>query len=1011
MFFYNKLLSLFKKKRKKNDVFSPFLQELKKTIIQIKITSINESKKNNDLNDDIQILKDKYESYTKTIKKKYFKIFTVLDEKIKQLVKQKNIILQKNTLKKVKIKDFFNKEISVQKNKNQVKIKHLMKIFQKEIEYYKKQNHKKKIHLLTQLTDKNNNINNLLIHLEKQKKQLEEKKNSDNQLLKQNFYNTDFKLNQKHKNLNKQLGLELKALEIKKIDNLANIEKIYNNKIELYQKNINKIHKIYQIKLNFHDQIFDSIKNDYEKSKIKIKLQKENFFCKIRPITFLNLPFCHFFYNSFGSDIQNQKNKLYSRNQENELTYLKEITLWKKKYNFININHYKAINQLHLEKEKKEEIYQKYRKNLIKNYYYQEQKIKYLFEQKINDVKLQIQIIRNLHLRDNSIFDNEKDYQETFFSYRKIMLILELENNSIQSDYYHDFFHNKTAFEFKNKSIALQLKLEKIKIHFNDLTKIMDLKKEISFLDNQITNYELLQQDNLIIYQLNEVKKKHFYLKDISLHNIYINYLWKKQLFEEMQLLTTLSDSVKKIKSINNQNIVILEQLKQKISFFETFCSNKICLLEENIINKFQQMINNDFVKIIEEQFYNFCLLNEKKYFFKKQQILDKIEIIKQIIIFYEKQLFFISEKIQNNDGHQIQTPLEQIYRQINLKKEKFNQQSNYFSQKVIKIKNDYYKKKQKYNLKHQQKINEIKGLFQKLFFLWKYCPLETKITKLQPLSVVKKFYSPLFFKIWKKILNKTLQVIFFYYRYQNNFIKQNKFFLNLERQQSIQQKEKQSIDYYLFDTNFLIKDKFMNSLDFFVEKIFLQKEKAFLQEIKKKKIQKEKELEKSSKSMQQKIVLLNDNLEDVLINLKQFWETQQKDLKKKLIFLQKKNLDKFSQKEKLFFENKKITIKKKNNEIFKNFIFHKENILKIFAQKEINNKKKIIVINKKIKYNQKFLHQKIKISFWKEKFKKIMLQLSLFQQKYKKTQEINGHYKKISKKIKQEIQFEKRIS
>lgn len=86
-----------------------------------------------------------------------------------------------------------------------------------------------------------------------------------------------------------------------------------------------------------------------------------------------------------------------------------------KKYNLININHKKAINYWRLEKQKQEEIYQKYQNIFNQIYSYHTQRINYLFAQKINDIQLQIKTFKTIYDKDNAIFDNQKDYQETFF--------------------------------------------------------------------------------------------------------------------------------------------------------------------------------------------------------------------------------------------------------------------------------------------------------------------------------------------------------------------------------------------------------------------------------------------------------------------------------------------------------------------------------------------------------------------------------------------------------------------
>ncbi|WP_373375583.1 cytadherence high molecular weight protein 2 [Candidatus Phytoplasma solani] len=1007
MLFYNKLLSLFKKKREEKDFFSPFLQEFKKILMQFKQSAINEFDSHNKLIYDEQTLQTEYQSLKKTINKKYYKMLLVFNIKLTKLVRHQKIVLQQKLNKETKKTSFFHQEINLQKIKNKAKISYLMKAFQREIQNIKKKYHQKEKKILSQISHKNKDIDDSLIHFEQQKKQLETKRKSEHQLLHQNFYTTDFNLNQKNKNIYQQLALELKTIEVKKNNNLANIEQIHAHKMELYQKNINKTHKIYQIKLNDHDQAFDAIKVKHEQKQTWIKTQKQIFFHKTRPISFLHSPFGGLYFHLPDLNAQKEKNNLYYQHQQNELWFLKEITLWKKKYNLININHKKAINYWRLEKQKQEEIYQKYQNIFNQIYSYHTQRINYLFAQKINDIQLQIKTFKTIYDKDNAIFDNQKDYQETFFSYHQTTLTLRRANNDFQMEYYRDFFHNQIAFELKNTSIILQLKLEKIKIHLNDLIKIIDLKKEISFLENQISYYETLQEDDFMGYQLYRSKDKHFFLKELDLQEAYIHYLAQKQLLKQHQLLTI----IKQMQDKNYQKTTILKHLNQKILAFKASFGNKICLLEENVLFEFQQMLNYDIMSNIETQFTHFCFFQEKKYLFKKQQILDKLEILEQQIILCDKQLSFLSEKsqIKNiNDNskvlwQQVPAPLERIYHQINLKKEKYNKQSNSLSQKEIKITNHYHQKIKNYTQKYQQTIHQIQILQQKLEVLWKQLPFDNYLIQLHPLIVVKKISSSFFFQTWQCIFQKIMQVMFFLNSDQNNFWQKHQSFLNFGIKQTQIKPKKQ------FSNQTQI-EHMLKLLDIWNEKIFYQQRKVLLQSFNRKKIYKQQELERTTHLMKQKIELLNENLSDALSNLKHVFDQKQMHLQTTLHLSQKEYLEKMQQ-QKLFLENKKIAIKRKNNDIFKNFIANKTKILKIFHQKEKDNQNQVAKINQKIKNRQNTLYRNIQTSLWKQKFKNLFLQWSLWRQKYRKTQEINSHYKKINKKIKREIVFEKSIS
>ncbi|MBS2126389.1 cytadherence high molecular weight protein 2 ['Fragaria x ananassa' phyllody phytoplasma] len=1031
--YYNKLLSLFQRSTKKMFFCYPFLQKLKETLAKLRKIDINEfSNNNNVFISDLAKLQNEYEFHKKELKIKYQKKILEIYQKIEKLEnKRKNILKQKN-LQNHKNQDFFTQEIKNHKIKDNDRINYLKSAFQKEIENQKKQNYKKEKHLLTQLNKKKENINYLLLSLENQKKQFEIKNIQNHQVLKQNFYTKDFSLNQKNKELIKQLELALQKLSHKQENNSKKLEVIYNQKQEIYQKNINKTHKIYQHKLNIHDKFYDVIKNNYENDKNKIQTKQQFFFQKIIPIPFLNQPFVEFHLNTKD---QKEKNHLFNTKEENELSYLKKMLLWKKKYNYLNQNHQKEINWWHLEKKQQDEIHEKYKKKLNKIHYYQKQKLNYLFSQKINDIQLQIKQILNLHLQESALFDNENNYQKTFFAYRKNALVLKKINNKNQIEYYHNFFHNKNLFEFKNKSIVLQLKLEKIKIYFNYFTQITQLKKEIGFLENEFNVEQLFREDNFIIYQLQETNKKYFFLKEAHLQNIYINYLIKKQVFCGKHHLTKLLNFLKQNQSQNKDKTIILKQLQQEINCLDFAFKNKIFPLEQNILNEINNIVDNHLINSVEKQFDYLSLLNQTKYHYQKEQNLGKIEIITQIIIFYEKQLSFISENIQNKiiQNKSIQkksikniinrffwnhlpNSLEQIYRQINIQKDKFNKQNHQLKQQQKLIENNYQQKIKKYIQIHNQKINEIKILQQKLLFLWQKLPCDTPKITLDSLSRSQKNHLCKFLKTLQTIIKKTIQDIFLYFYYQEHILQQNNLCSIFEPQNPkiATSKIKEQLDEnqsFQFE-EFLLKknpprDKIINS---FIEKTFLAKQKKILHEIEKKKTQKQQELLQKTNSRKQKIELLNENLVNALNDLQKSWENIQKKLQKKLDTLRKDSLLQFKNKEKLFFENTKKTLKKKNHEIYKNFAFKKEKIYKKMNQKDRNYNKKIIQIDNQIKHNQKKISQKIKIPFFKQKFRKMMIQWSLWRQKHQKNKEINIYYRKNKQKIKQQIHFEKNL-
>jgi hypothetical protein len=1024
--YYNKFLALFLKKNKtlSDDFVSPFLDQLTNNIATLnKIPKKNTTQKiiintkNQQLNQALKNLNNEYHKQTTQLKKKYHQILLNIYQQIEKLQTNKKKILQKYKSKEQKTQILLTQEFIYQKNKNNYKKIKLKEILKKEIQEINKKNNPKKTAIITHLNNNNNNINNLLIKIEKDKQKIEFKNQKLNQESKQNFYTTDFNLNQKNNNLLKQLETTLNLQEKEKQKAINIMEQIKNIKIQIYQKNINKTHKLYQNKLSENDKKLDIIKNAYQQEKKTIQEQMRSFFLEIRYFPFINIPI-----DLFNPQIAKTKKTLFDKKQTNKIFYQKQKSLWSQKYHLINLLHQKSINIWNLEQQKQNKYKNIYQQTLEKIYHLIHQKKNYLFFQKINGIKEQIKTVLNLHLQENAIFENKKDYQETFFAYQKTLLALQRKKNNYQIDYHYHFFEKKQEFDIKTKNITLQLKLEKHKIQNYYLEKITILKKEINNCVTKLTLNKIFQKDDFITFQLNQQKEKNLFLQDINLIQKDIYLLLQTQNIKNLQNLNILLNNYpywQKESSLLEQT---LQKIQLQINIFKNNFQKKTCFIEKTVLDKIKNIITNNLLHILQKQFNQTTYLLQKKYQLNQDSLQNEIYLNQQIIDFYDKQLTFLNQKIHIEKKKGIQgffhkckqkgNELYTLLYQIKTQKEHYEKIIKKLIHKQIKAERKYQNILEKITNKYQQKINKIKFKTIQILNLWHHLTPASKNIAITPL-INFKISNKSFFNDLQKIIQNIIQDIFFYnndqknvYKCLNNLFQKEKklIVINKNKEKNIKTK---FLNKVFYNPNELIENVINTSL----EQTFKQNQISLLQEIKKTIKNKEKQLIQTTKLMKEKIKLLNENLNDAIINLNLSWQQSQKDLKQKMSNLEKEALLNFEKKDKLFFEHKKIAIKQKNNQIFTNFAKQKEKISQTFIQKQKDNQKKIIKIEKQIKKTKKNLITKIKLTNFQTKLKNIFLKWCFFWQKQKGKFKIKRQQKQITKKIKQNIALEKQIS
>lgn len=1025
--YYNIFLALFLKRNKtlSSDFFSPFLSQLANNITKLKDTqeknttpNIITNKQNQQLNQRLQNLNNKHNTQTKQLQEKYNHILLNIYEQIEKLKTNKKTILQKYNSQQKKIQTLLTQELIYQKNKNNNKNLQLKEILQKELQEITKKNNQKKNTLITNINSKNNNINNLLIQIEKDKQKLELKNQKLNQEFKQNFYTTDFNLNQKNTNLLKQLETTLNLQEKDKQQAINILEQIKTTKEKTYQKNITKTHKLYQNKLSINDKKLDIIKEAYQQEKTIIQEQMKAFFLQIRPFPFINMPIVS------NYQIETSKKTLFYKQQTNCLSYQNQKSLWSQQYHLINLLHQKAINMCHLEHYKQNKYKHIYQQTLEKIYHLIHQKTNYLFFQKINGIKEQIKTVLNLHLQETAIFDNQKDYQETFFAYQKTLLALQRKQNNYQIDYHYHFFEKKQEFDLKTKSIALQLKLEKTKIQHYYLEQITTLKKEINNFQNQLTLNKIFQKDDFINFKLIQEKEKHLFLQDITLMKKDIYLLLQTQNIELLQTLNNLINTYPSWKKESTLLEQILEQIQLQINTFTSNYKTKTCLIEQTVLDQIKTIIENNLFPIIQKQFNQTIYLLQKKQQLNETTLQNEIDLNEQIIAFYNKQLTFINQKIHIEKKKGIQgffhkykqkgTDLYPLLYQIKTHKERYEKIIKKLIQKKDKATKKHQHILEKKTNKHQKKINKTKLKITKLLTLWHYLKPVSKNIAITPL-INFKISNKSFFNACQKTITNVIQDILFYNNYKKNIYK----CLNTLLQEQIKKEQRliqtntnttntiKHLNKVFYNQNELIK----NVINVSLEKTFKQNQISLLQEITKTIKSKEKSLTQTTNLMKEKLGLLNENLNDAIINLNLSWQKTQKELHQKLSNLKKEALLNFEKKDKLFFEHKKIAIKQKNNQIFKHFTKQKEKISQSFTHKQKSNYKKITKIEKQIKKTKKNLLTKIKLTNFQTKIKTIFLKWSFFWQKQKGKFKIKQQQKQITKQIKKTIALNKQIS
>lgn len=1024
--YYNRFLALFLKHNKKlsSDFFSPFLSQLTNNIRKLKDTqeknpptNIITNKQNQQLNQRLETINNKKNTQKKQLQQKYNHILLNIYEQIEKLQTNKKTILQKYNSQKQKIQNLLTQELIYQKNKNNDKNLQLKEILQKELQEITKKNNHKETTLITNLNNKNNNINNLLIQMEKDKQKLELKNQKLHEKSKQNFYTTDFNLNQKNTNLLKQLETTLNLQEKDKQQAINTLEQIKTTKEQIYQKNITKTHKIYQNKLNINDKKLDIIKEAYQQEKNIIQEQMQAFFLQIRPFPFINIPILS------NYQIEASKKALFYKQQTNCLSYQNKKSLWSQQYHLINLLHQKAINMWRLEQQKQNKYKNIYQQTLEKIYHLIHQKTNYLFFQKINGIKEQIKTVLNLHLQETAIFDNQKDYQKTFFAYQKTLLALQRKQNNYQIDYHYHFFAKKQEFDLKTKSIVLQIKLEKTKIQHYYLEQITTLKKEINNFQTQLTLNKIFQKDDFLTFKLNQEKAKNLFLQDITLMQKDIYLLLHTQNIELLQTLNNLLNTYPSWKKESTLLEQTLQQIQLQINTFKSNYKTKTCLIEQTILDQIKTIIENNLLPIIQKQFNQIIYLLQKKHQLNQTTLQNEIDLNKQIIAFYDKQLTFLNQKIHTDKKKLMQgflnkykqkgTDLYPLLYQIKTHKERYEKNIKKLTQQKDKATKKNQHILEKTTNKHQKKNNNIKLKITKLLTLWHYLKPVSKNIAITPL-INFKISKKSFFNACQKTITNVIQDILFYNNYQKNIYK----CLNNLLQKQIKKEQRliqtttntnntiKKLNKVFYKQNELIKNVIHVSL----EKTFKENQISSLQEITKIIKSKEKSLNQTTNLMKEKLVLLNENLSDALINLNLSWQQTQKELSQKLSNLKKKALLNFEKKDKLFFAHKKIAIKQKNNQIFKHFNKQKEKISQSFTHKQKYNYKKITKIEKQIKKIKKNLLTKIKITNFQIKIKTIFLKWSFFWKKQKGKFKIKHHQKQITKKIQKTIALNKQI-
>nr|KAB8122651.1 hypothetical protein F2B49_01265 [Candidatus Phytoplasma sacchari] len=755
---------------------------------------------------------------------------------------------------------------------------------------------------------------------------------------------------------------------------------------------IQNINNLFKNEINNHNKILTEQQKEFIINKKNIEQKKNNLFKEEKIKMFFILDVIKKY---------NYKNFICLMKQilKNEFFNLKKVFLWRKKYIFIKFFYNQKLNLISIEKNfliKKEEIKIKNNNILLKNE-------KYILDnnliQKLNCLELELRMIeiekKYKLIKINSEEDIEKNEINFIFEKQKILEELKLKKLSYQKK----IISLKETKEKKELLLKIQIKIEKINLKCEYLKNILQNYKKIDETENTIINLKndkeyYIQKQNIIFEQ----NKKKF-TKRNELKKIHFQYLIEKYNVKNKNNSESLDLIKSYIHKKQQEEKIFFVEIKEKLNLYLNLSKNEKIFFSLQQFVEINELLQIFIEKIKDKQFKNYYLWIKQFYNLKDTKLQQKINLNKDITEYYEQNIFFLKNLIQQNKSSWNNLTKNNILFSLEKKIKKYE---NFY----IILKKKYSKlqtKKQKNKINYLKKINKLKkeqnkkiqenNFYQKKIFLY----LE-KIEKLNKKKILFKnfllsYYKKKAFNYWFNLCKK---IILFNPR------------INLTNEEKLQEDKNIKNNIYKYEKKI---NWIYNLYNDIIEEMHNFKIKNVQNQISKQKYDLKKQitlLKKISdiqfKQMKDKMFLIQLNLKEAQEIKKNIFSSEIEKFKKKQKEEEMNLFDILKIKENIY--KKTIFLESEKNKINKKTKKKEETkILKNFILTKNKNNKKYNKLSKKIKKIKKNELKKIAFLSKKKKIYSFLHKILHWWKYIKEKKDLKKNTNKNKRKIKEKIQ------
>ncbi|MBP3059257.1 hypothetical protein FEF22_000445 [Texas Phoenix palm phytoplasma] len=969
---------------KKNTKFfleNDFFEDIKKKKFFLLFDIIDKTKQKDPLKkqfiSDLNQLNSEYNNNILNNKKK-FKFFL---ENNKIILDQEENLLISKLYKKQKINFLKKKKIFLEFQNNINKIKK-----EKRKYFFKIINLEKKVFLYF-------NIFQMII--EKKNKFLLDKILFIKNQINNDFYNKNIVLNKEINNLKFITNELVQKLKDFYKNDLVNINNNHEKEAKILFLKNKEINNLFQKQLDNHNKIFEEERVSFLNNKDVLKNQRKILFqkCKIVMFFFIEKVF-----------LNNYKNFIFflKKVQKNELLYLTNLHIWRRKYIFLKLIYNKKLNWIFMQNKLLSNIKEIKIKSNYKLYEQEKEIIHNKKIQKINYFETDLRILEII--RKYKIMFSE--FQE---EYKKNELNFLNQNNNFQIFLkLHNLEYKKNILNYsidkKEKKVLLKTQLQKEKV--NLITKSCEYIIEqlilIRNLKKKTTNLKNIQQQHINNqHELFEQQKQDFF-KRTQMTKIKTEYFIKQYFIREKEYSINLISYIKFIIQKDYQRKKIFSQIKKQLDFEVLNCQNFEDFFNLEKFELINNLIKLFFDNVLDQQFYYSYVLQKRISYFQDFIIKQKNQY-NNIFCRYFEQNIFLMRNLFNKSKLKFGTKMRQKF--------------TFIENKIKIYEQFYFSLKKKIFFLHKEKIykNKFNDLKKKQNIIRrKYIFFQTKIFKLFNKIIFLKeknfFFNKIFLNFYKK---RIISCLFSFFRYMesisffekeyNNFMNyMNELKNNFDESQKeiIEQNEKNIFSLYNFLID-ILKDIHLIQLQNIKELKKKEEDNLKNQIFIYKKIIKNNFFE-----MNNKIKLMNLNFREALIEknkvfFKNLHQLQIEYSKKKIYsILQFNNKIAFFYKISNLKLNQMKAIQRNQNLEERKIFLSFAKIHKKYLKTHQSLLKKIENIKKKTKFN-------ISKSYFKNKIQWLLFIIWFRLKNIKDRKEIKRSYKDNIKKLKNKIKIQ----